>query len=328
MIGAILCGGYGKRLKPLTEETPKPLIELKDNYTILDKQLFDLKSAGIERVRLLAGYLSEKIEERFDSDYKGLKIEYYVEDAPRGTLNAIREGLADIDGPILVRNGDVVCDLNIKKMIEYSLSVDYPVTMYVTRMRSPYGIVELGDTYIKSFREKPMLDYYINGGVYFIKDLDLDGFESGDIEKTVFPLLAKNRQLGYYSEDVFWMAIDTTKELEEVRKEYANRNDKPWGYEKILISTEKYLTKEIFIKEDYKTSFHFHSNKDETLYIVRGSGFVEFEDRKEYFGINDTVRIKPKVPHSIVASENLIIHEVSTPHPEDTVRIEDFYERW
>ncbi|HIH62603.1 MAG TPA: cupin domain-containing protein, partial [Methanobacteriales archaeon] len=180
------------------------------------------------------------------------------------------------------------------------------------------------------FKEKPLLDYYINAGVYFAKEpIDFGDFEKGDIEKTVFPIMAKENKLGFYKEDgLFWMAIDTSKELEEIRKEYKNREDKPWGYEKVLINTDKYLTKELFIKEDYRTSFHYHKKKDETMYIIKGSGYIEFKDRKEYFSKNDTIRIKPKTPHSIVAMENTLLQEVSTPHLEDTIRIKDFYERW
>lgn len=327
----ILCGGFGKRLRPLTERIPKPLIEIKEGYTILDKQLFDLKNGGVKKVYLLTGFLGEKIEERYGDEYMGLRVEYVREEKPLGTLNAIKLGMEAINGnkQCLIRNGDVVADLNIKKMIGMGEISDYPLTMFITRMQSPYGIVEISGDKITNFREKPVLDYYINAGVYFSKgDLDFGDFESGDIEKTLFPLMAKENKLGYYKEDgLFWMAIDTTKELEEIRKEYRNREDKPWGYEKILINTEKYLTKELFIKEGYRTSFHFHERKDETMYIISGSGYIEFEDRKEYFGKNDTVRIEPGERHSIVAMENTLLHEVSTPHLNDTVRVEDYYTR-
>ncbi|TMS40826.1 MAG: glucose-1-phosphate adenylyltransferase, partial [Methanobacterium sp.] len=87
--GLILCGGFGKRLRPLTEKIPKPLVEIKDNYTILDKQLFDFKSAGVNKAILLTGFLGEKIEERYGENYMGLDIEYIQEDKPLGTLNAI-----------------------------------------------------------------------------------------------------------------------------------------------------------------------------------------------------------------------------------------------
>ncbi len=140
--------------------------------------------------------------------------------------------------------------------------------------------------------------------------------------------MAKDNKIGYYKEDgLFWMAIDTSKELETVRQEYENRTDKPWGYEKILIYTEKYLTKELFIKEGFQTSFHFHEKKDETMYIISGAGYIEFNDKKEYFGKNDTIRIEPNIEHSIVATENTVLHEVSTPYLNDTVRLEDFYNR-
>lgn len=331
-VGMILCGGFGKRLKPLTDKIPKPLIEIKKGYTILDKQLFDFKSADINKVYLLTGFLSEKIEERYGNEYKGLKIEYVKEEEPLGTLNAIKLGMEaiDDDNQCVIRNGDVVADLNLRKMVRLGEKSNYPLTIFITKMRSPYGIVEISGDKITDFKEKPLLDYYINAGVYFAKEpIDFGDFEKGDIEKTVFPIMAKENKLGFYKEDgLFWMAIDTSKELEEIRKEYKNREDKPWGYEKILINTDKYLTKELFIKEDYRTSFHYHKKKDETMYIIKGSGYIEFKDKKEYFSKNDTIRIKPKTPHSIVAMENTLLQEVSTPHPEDTIRIKDFYERW
>ena len=201
--------------------------------------------------------------------------------------------------------------------------------MFITQMRSPYGIVEIRGDKLVSFKEKPLLNEYINGGIYFTKGmLDFGEFKTGDIEKTLFPQIAKNNQLGYYKEDgLFWMAIDTSKELETVKKEYSERTDKPWGYEKILILTEKYLTKELYVKEGYQTSFHYHKQKDETMYIISGGGYIEFEDRKEYFTKNDSIRIKPNVKHTIVATENTVLYEVSTPHPDDTTRVIDYYTR-
>lgn len=328
MIGIILCGGAGKRLRPLTDEVPKTMLELKDGYTILDKQLLDFANAGINRAILLTGYLSDKIEKRYGNSYRGVKIEYNVEKEPLGTLNAIRQGMKKAKDDALVRNGDIVTDLNIKRMIKHFESTDFLATMFITRMRSPYGIVEIEGDRIRSFREKPLLEQHINGGVYCLsRDMPYGDFDGGEIEKTVFPVLADSAKLGYYKEDVFWIAVDTVKDLEEVRKEYSNRTDKPWGYEKILVSTEKYLTKELYIKEGYGTSYHLHKKKDETLYVMSGSIYVEFKKGKEYHGRNDTIRIKPNTPHTIAALENSIVHEVSTPHLDDTTRIKDFYVR-
>ena len=79
------------------------------------------------------------------------------------------------------------------------------------------------------------------------------------------------------------------KTIEAYKKEYENKTDKPWGYEKVLIYTEKYLTKELYIREGFQTSFHYHDEKDETMYILSGSGYIEFEDHKEYFSKNDSI---------------------------------------
>jgi NDP-sugar pyrophosphorylase family protein len=260
----------------------------------------------------------------------GVDVEYVREEQPLGTLNAIRLGMEHMDDGVqcVIRNGDVVADLSIKKMVEDGEKSPFDFSIFVTQMISPYGIVELSGDKIVSFKEKPLLDYYINGGVYFSKGkLDFGNYKTGDIEKTIFPELAKDKKLGYYKENgLFWMAVDTSKELQQVQEEYENREDKPWGYEKVLIYTEKYLTKELFIKEGYQTSFHYHPNKDETMYIVSGKGYIEFEDSKEYFGAKDTVRIEPNTPHTIVAIENTVLHEVSTPDLDDTVRIKDYYD--
>ena len=328
MIGIILCGGSGKRLKPYTDSMPTPLIELKENCTILDKQIFDFAAAGIEEVILLTGYKSDMIEARYGNEFKGVKISYHVEEKPLGTLNALKAGMEICKAEdFVVRNGDVVSDINLKRMMLKHENSKYPITMFVTHMRSPYGIVELGDDKVKSFREKPIIDYYINGGIYCInRNIPFEQFEGGNLEHTLFPSMAEVNRLGYYREDgVFWATVDTVRDLEEVRKEYKNKTDKPWGYEKVLISTDKYLTKELYIRAGYQTSFHKHPRKDETMYILSGIGYIEFEDHKEFFQKDDSIRIEPNVPHTIVATENTILHEVSTPHLEDTVRIKDYY---
>ena len=331
-VGMILCGGLWKRLRPVTETVPKPLIEIKDDYTILDKQLFDFKNAGVDEVYLLTGFLHEKIKERYGDEYNGVKIHYVIEDEPLGTLNAIRLGMEAINGDkqCIIRNGDIVSDVNIKAMIEYGVKSSLPVIMFVTQMQSPYGIVEMNGDRLVSFKEKPILeDYYINGGIYFTKSkIDFGEFKTGDIEKIYFPTIAKENNLGYFKENgIYWIAVDTYKELEAVKKEYENKTDKPWGYEKILILTEMYSTKELYIKEGFRTSLHYHIEKDETMYILSGSGYIEFEDKKEYFSKNDSIRIQPGVVHSIVATENTLLHEVSTPYLEDRVCIEDYYVR-
>jgi len=86
----ILCGGFGKRLRPLTETTPKPLLEIRSDFTILDKQILELQKADIKTVFLLIGYLGEKIKQRYGDNWKGVQINYCEEDKPLGTLGGLR----------------------------------------------------------------------------------------------------------------------------------------------------------------------------------------------------------------------------------------------
>jgi NDP-sugar pyrophosphorylase family protein len=328
-VGAVLCGGYGTRLRPLTEEIPKPLIELKEGYTILDKQLLHFKTAGITTIYLLAGFLYEKIYERYQEAWDGLTIEYLVEETPGGTLYALNNLFSHTDADAVVMNGDIVSDFNLKEMIQTYRKGE--MLMYVTPLVSPFGVVELSDSKVVSFKEKPVLPYFVNGGIYVISTA-LRGYyskhEKGDAERLAFPLIARDGLLRYYKEeDVFWQAVDSPKDLDAVQSEYQRKEDKPWGYEKVIVLTDKYLTKELYVKKGECTSYHYHESKDETLHVYRGEGYVEFEDHQTILKKNETLRIQPKTSHCIHAVENLVLNEYSTPHPVDTVRLKDAYGR-
>ncbi|NOQ67975.1 NTP transferase domain-containing protein, partial [Patescibacteria group bacterium] len=233
MIGAILCGGYGKRLKPLTDNVPKPLLEIKKDYTILDKQILQFKYAGVYRVVLLCGHLHEKIQERFGEKWNGVEISYLIEDEPRGTLYAINNLMENFDSDnYIIRNGDVVCDANIKEMIKQHKN---KMLMYISPLISPYGIVELSEEKIVGFKEKPKINHYLNAGIYIIsKDLKsiVSKCNEGAIEEISFPEISREGLMNHYEEDTFWQSVDSIKDLNKVRQEYIDREDKPWGFEK------------------------------------------------------------------------------------------------
>jgi NDP-sugar pyrophosphorylase family protein len=333
VVGVIFAGGYGKRLLPLTNTTPKPLLELKKGFTILDKQLMDLKYAGIKDVYLLIGHLGDKIQAYFGNEWDGVRIHYLVEEKPMGTLWALNNALKRINHDVVVRNGDVVADVNIRNLIEVAQKSDSLVTIAVTKMQSPYGIIEFADRKIVSFKEKPVLDLYINAGIYYIKKEAFPYFarsyDKKDIEHTVFPVLVEERKVGVYREPCFWRSVDGLKDLEAVRREFEARIEKPWGYERIIVNNEKYLVKELYIKKGFSTSVHYHTSKDESMHVMEGEGYIDFpkEKRKENASKGSVIRIEPKRVHAIVAKENLRIFEYSTPHPSDTVRVKDFYGR-
>lgn len=223
-----MSGGYGRRLRPLTEDTPKGLLEIKGDFTILDKQLLGLKEAGIENVFLLIGFLGDKVKQRYKDSWGGLNIRYLEETEPMGTLWALRNGLKRVDSDVVASNGDIVSELNLGRFIKHSQGSDKPLTIFVTKLRSPYGILEIEDNKVLSFIEKPILNHFINAGIYYMKKQAFPYFfelylkEEKSVEKTVFAAMAKKGLVGSYYEDVFWESVDGFKDLERVRKRFQN----------------------------------------------------------------------------------------------------------
>lgn len=220
----ILAGGFGKRLRPLTQEKPKPLIEIKGK-PILAWQFEWLKKGGINEVILAVGYLKEKIIEEIGSGKRyGVRVGYVVEDEPLGTAGGLKnaEHVLKNEKYFYVLNGDIITNLNLKKLSDM-VSGNIVGAIAVVPLKSPYGIIRFdpGSGEILSFVEKPVLkEYWINAGVYCLTPKIFEYLpEKGDIEQTAFPILAERRLLkAVIYTDVLWKSIDTHKDVEEAEK--------------------------------------------------------------------------------------------------------------
>jgi NDP-sugar pyrophosphorylase family protein len=227
MKAVILAGGYGKRLRPLTTEKPKPLIEIAKK-PILAIQFEWLKSHGVNEVILCVGFLKEKIIEYVGNGKRfGMKVGYAVEEDPLGTGGALlnSELLLKGEDKFVVLNGDVITDLDLFKLVNH---FDKPLgVIALVPLRSPYGVIMINDKdEITEFKEKPVLkDFWINAGVYCLNH-DIFEYlpEKGDIETTAFPKLAEEKKLGAVKYAAcFWRAIDVQKDIEEAEKDLAVR---------------------------------------------------------------------------------------------------------
>jgi mannose-6-phosphate isomerase-like protein (cupin superfamily) len=317
MKALILCDGYGKK-QSVRDGSSNALIALTEGLTVVDKLLLDLATVELRKAVLLTGVSSPLVQETLGNERKGVKLSY--ERAAR-TFRDIALVLAKMDDDVLVLDCGAVTDINLKKMIIKFTHSAVPVMLYAATSAESGSSLERVSRAI--FDGESSTAY---GGIFCVrKRFDLGQFVLGDELEEVFPMLADLGQLDVYEESNFWDTLYTEDGKQRIFKEFHNKTAKPWGYEKVQIITELYLLKELYIREGYQSSYHYHKNKDETMLIVRGTGYIEFDDRREYFDVGDTIHIKPYEKHTIVASTDTTLFEASTPFLEDTTRVKDFY---
>jgi NDP-sugar pyrophosphorylase family protein len=219
----ILAGGEGKRLRPLTEGTPKPLVKI-GGRAIIDYQIDIFRKLGVKEFIVLGGYRNGELQAHF-ADYQGAEVKVVVEEKPLGTAGAIKAARNEIGaGDFVAVNGDIMTDLDLSPLL--SGGGGFLAKIALVPMVSPYGVVKTFGDKVIGFVEKPMLeDVWVNAGFYWLGDKIFDYLpESGSIEKETFPRLAEAGSLGFYSfqiHDRFWRSIDTIKDFEEANQRFA-----------------------------------------------------------------------------------------------------------
>lgn len=216
----VLAGGKGERLRPLTDDRPKPMV-LINGVPILEHHLQWLRANGIERAVLLTGYLHEVIEEYFSSPrIEGLTVDCVAEETPLGRGGAFRNGLLQAgvtDDLVVGTNGDVLCAQPLAPMIALHENLDALATVMLAPMVSPFGVVDVDDTgQIHGFSEKPVLPYWINAGAYVLARATVESFPAvGDHETSTFPVLAEQGRLAGFKSDAYWKSVESPKDLRE-----------------------------------------------------------------------------------------------------------------
>jgi mannose-1-phosphate guanylyltransferase len=216
----ILAGGFGKRLRPLTDTRPKPMIEV-SGLPIIEWQLRWLRKFGVKDFVLCVGFMKEQMIDyigngaRFDC-----RVVYSVENTPLGTGGALlnaRKFVSDQD-LFFVLNGDILTGLDPNRLL-----VGNSDSLALVPLRSPFGVVEVDqNSKVLGFVEKPEIpNSWINAGIYRFSQ-EVFGYlpEKGNIEVTGLPALAKEGKLAAVKyANVFWRSIDSHKDIEEAANE-------------------------------------------------------------------------------------------------------------
>jgi len=170
LTAVVMAGGYGTRLRPLTEDLPKPMLPV-GGRPLMEHIVTQLRDAGIRRVSITTHYKPEAIIQHFGNGEKyGVEISYVNEDRPLGTAGAL--GLMPMPpGPLLVINGDILTQVDFGAMVAYHQEHRASMTVGVRQygLQVPYGVIECEGPYVVQVTEKPQLRFFVNAGIYLLE---------------------------------------------------------------------------------------------------------------------------------------------------------------
>lgn len=223
MKAIILAGGLGTRLRPLTENIPKPLLPVKGK-PIIEHAIENFRRHGITDIILSIGYMADKIKEYFGTGEKwGVNITYAVEEGPLGTGGALKNAAAGLHETFVAINGDNLADFDWSAAIDTHKKSGAKITLslYPVEDVTQYGIARLADGRILEFVEKPAPDRapsnLNNAGGYVLEPEVLSCLPDGFcmIERDCFEKLAPKGSIGAYIHAGQWYPTDT---LEKYRR--------------------------------------------------------------------------------------------------------------
>lgn len=219
----VMAGGQGSRLRPLTEDTPKPMLRVGDR-PLLEIIVGQLRDAGITNVKVTTHHKPEKIEEHFGNGQEfGVNLSYVAEDRPLGTGG----GLGLLEPPratTLVINGDILTQVDFRAMIAYHREHQADLTVAVRHydFKVPYGVIECDGPVVRAMDEKPVLGFFVNAGIYLLEPVVHGFIPSGkrfDMTDLIQRLLREGRCVVGFPIREYWLDIGERDEYERAERD-------------------------------------------------------------------------------------------------------------
>lgn len=221
----LMAGGLGTRLRPLTEETPKPLLEVGDR-PILETILDRLIQSGFHRFYVSVNYKADMIEDYFgDGSSRGVDITYIHEDQRLGTAGPLSLLSDRPDRPFLVMNGDLLTTLNFGQLLDFHEEYQSVATMCVREydMQVPYGVIETDEHRLVDLKEKPVHSFFVNAGIYVLNPETLDYIPDGEFYDmpTLFEnVIEDDKAATVFPVREYWQDIGRMEQFERANGEF------------------------------------------------------------------------------------------------------------
>ena len=218
----LMAGGKGQRLRPLTEKTPKPLLPVGDK-TIIDYNVDNLLSYGVEHIHVTTNYLAEQLEEHFAAERQGIQINCIREKEYLGTIASVKL-IPDIQHQeIIVMNSDLFTNIDFEDFYRHFLEEDADMSVVAIphSVNIPFGIFELDGLNIKGVKEKPTFNYDANAGIYLIRKCLLDLIPEGayfDATDFMNLLISQGKSVIRYPLVGYWVDVGKPEDYRKVQE--------------------------------------------------------------------------------------------------------------
>lgn len=221
----LMAGGEGKRLRPLTESTPKPLLMVGEK-PIIEYNIDRLKNVGVKNIHLSVNYLADQLVDYFgDGIGKSLNIKYVKEDKPLGTIGSILLVEHFDHDDIIVMNSDLLTNIDFTDFFKFykENEADMAVAATSYHVDVPYAVLEVNEkNSVKSLKEKPRYTYYSNAGIYILKKEILKMIPENqffDITDLMDRILEMNLKLITYPINGYWLDIGKHEDYKKAQED-------------------------------------------------------------------------------------------------------------
>lgn len=224
----LMAGGLGSRLRPLTNNTPKPLLEI-GGKPILETIIESFISQGFYRFRFCINYKGDMIRKHFgNGKHWGIEIEYIEEKERMGTAGALSLLNELPNEPIFVMNGDLLTKVDFVRLLGFHQQQKNIATMCVRehRQQIPYGVVKLDEHRIIELKEKPIQYSFVNAGIYIIEPQAIKQIPANkffDMPDLINKLLDKNSAVGSFPLREYWMDVGRLEDFEQAHIDYSKQ---------------------------------------------------------------------------------------------------------
>lgn len=221
----LMVGGLGTRLRPLTNDVPKPMLDV-GNKPILHTIVENFAKYGYTDITMCVNYKSEIIKEYFgNGDKFGVKIEYVLESKRMGTAGALSLLQKRPKDDFFVMNGDLLTNVNFEYLHEYHKDSNALASICIRKyeMQVPYGVVNIRANKVTSIEEKPTQSFFVSAGIYMFSPIVLDFIPKGvfyDMPTLFSELLKHDFPIHPFPIREYWLDIGRMDEYRRANDEY------------------------------------------------------------------------------------------------------------